>query len=159
MRVIFERSDRTYGSPRLYRALVGLGYAVSHRRVERLMRQARWRARVVRVYRRTTGTHRWFARHPNRVRALVTTAPNQIWVGDLTYVAVAGRWWYVAAILDRHSRRLLAWRLGLTRDARFTGQMLAAALRRRRPPAGLIFHSDRGREFLGAAFHAHLAAR
>ena len=79
MRVIFERSDRTYGSPRLYRALVRRGYAVSHRRVERLMRQAQWRARVVRVYRRTAGTHRWFAQHPNRVRAQVTTAPNQIW--------------------------------------------------------------------------------
>lgn len=69
MRVIFERSDRTDGSPRLYRALVRRGYAVSHRRVERLMRQAQWRARVVRVYRRTAGTHRWFAQHPNRVRA------------------------------------------------------------------------------------------
>ena len=158
MRVIFERSDRTYGSPRLYRALVRRGYAVSHRRVERLMRQAQWRARVVRVYRRTAGTHRWFAQHPNRVRAQVTTAPNQIWVGDLTYVSVAGRWWYVAAILDRHSRRLLAWRLGHTRDARVTSRLIAVALRRRRPPSGLIFHSDRGSEFLGTTFHAHLAA-
>lgn len=158
MRVIFERSDRTYGSPRLYRALVGLGYAVSHRRVERLMRQAQWRARVVRVYRRTTGTHRWFAQHPNRVRAQMTTAPDQIWVGDLTYVPVASQWWYVAAILDRHSRRLLAWRLGRTRDARFTGGMLAAALRRRQPPAGLIFHTDRGSEFLGASVQALLVA-
>jgi putative transposase len=88
----------------------------------------------------------------------VTTAPNQIWVGDLTYVLVAGRWWYVAAILDRHSRRLLAWRLGQTRDARFTSRLIAVALRRRRPPSGLIFHSDRGSEFLGTTFHAHLSA-
>ena len=158
MRVIFERSDRTYGSPRLYRALVGLGYAVSHRRVERLLRQAQWRARVVRVYRRTAGTHRWFAQHPNRVRAQTTTAPDQIWVGDLTYVPVASHWWYVAAILDRHSRRLLAWRVGRTRDARFTGGMLAAALRRRQPPAGLIFHTDRGSAFLGASVQALLVA-
>ena len=130
MRVICERSDRTYGSPRLYRALVGLGYAVSHRRVERLMRQAQWRARVVRVYRRTTGTHRWFAQHPNRVRAQMTTAPDQIWVGDLTYVPVASQW-YVAAILDRHSRRHSPG--GRTRRSVTGG--LAPALRRRQPPA------------------------
>jgi len=157
MRVIFERSDGTYGSPRLYRALADRGYPVSHRRVERLMHQAGWRARVVRVYRRTAGTHRWFAQHPNRVRARTTTAPNQVWVGDLTYVSVAGRWWYLAAVLDRHSRRLLAWRLGRTRDARFTCGLIDAALRRRQPPPGLIFHSDRGSEFLGTSFQARLA--
>lgn len=87
-----------------------------------------------------------------------TTRCDQVWVGDLTYVSVAGRWWYLAAVLDRHSRRLLAWRLGQTRDARFTCGLLDAALRRRRPAPGLIFHSDRGSEFLGAAFHARLVA-
>ena len=159
MRVIFECSGGTYGSPRLYRALTAQGYRLSHRRVERLMRLGGWRARVARVYRRTTGTHRWFAQHPNRIRQHATTAPDQIWVGDLTYVAVAGRWWYLAVVLDQHSRRLLAWRLGRTRDARFTRGVLDAALRRRQPRPGLIFHSDRGSEFLGAPFHARLVAR
>lgn len=67
--MIFERSDRTYGSPRLYRALVRRGYPVSHRRVERLMRQAHWRARGVRVYRRTAGTHLVRAASQSRARA------------------------------------------------------------------------------------------
>ena len=115
------------------------------------MRERGWRARVTRVYRRTAGTHRWFGQHPNRIRQRQTTGPDQIWVGDLTYVSVAGRWWYLAAVLDQHSRRLLAWRLGLTRDALFTRGMLDAALRRRQPGPGLIFHSDRGSEFLGGA--------
>ena len=79
-------------------------------------------------------------------------APNQIWVGDLTYLAVAGRWWYLAVVLDQCSRRVLAWRLAATRDSRVTRAVLDAALRRRRPPAGLIFHSDRGSEFLGTMF-------
>lgn len=113
---------------------------------------------MVRVYRRTTGMHRWFAQYPNRVRAQTTTAPDRIWVGDLTYVPVASRWWAVAAILDRHSRRLLAGRLGRPRDARFTGGMLAAALRRRQPPTGLIFPTDRGSECLGASVQAFLVA-
>ena len=158
MRVIFERSGGTYGSPRMQRALVGRGHRLGHRRVERLMRLGGWRARVVRVYRRKAGTHRWFGQHPNRVRRDQATRRDQIWVGDLTYVAVAGRWWYLAVVLDQYSRRVLAWRLGTTRDAVFTRGLLAAALRRRRPKRGLIFHSDRGSEFLGVPLHARLAA-
>ena len=156
MRAIFERSGGTYGSPRIYRALAARGYRLSHRRVERLMRAGGWRARVVRVYRRTAGTHRWFGQHPNRVRQIQATRLNQIWVGDLTYLAVAGRWWYLAAVLDQYSRRVLAWRLAATRDAMFTRAVVDAALRRRRPRRGLIFHSDRGSEFLGTPFHQRL---
>lgn len=114
MRVIFEASGGTYGSPRIHRVLTTRGHRVSRRRVERLMRLGGWRARVARVYRRTAGTHRWFGQHPNHVRRTQATGPNQIWVGDLTYLAVAGRWWYLAAVLDQYSRRLLAWRLGAT---------------------------------------------
>src|SRR5207244_1192775 len=82
------------------------------------MRCGGLRARLARVYRSTKGTHRWFGQHANHVRRTQATRPNQIWVGDLTYLAVAGRWWYFAAVLDQCSRRLLAWRLGAARDAR-----------------------------------------
>ncbi len=157
MRVIVEASDRTYGSPRLYEALRGRGHAVSHRRVERLMHMGGWRARAVRVYRRTTGVHRWYGQHPNRVRRRQATQVNQIWVGDLTYLAVAGRWWYLAVVLDQCSRRVLAWRVSAVRDAAFTRGVVDAALRRRLPQAGLIFHSDRGSEFLGTPFRERLA--
>ena len=87
------------------------------------------------------------------------TGPNQIWVGDLTYLAVGGRWWYLAVVLDQCSRRVLAWRLGATRDSRLTRAVIDAALRRRCPAVGLIFHSDRGSEYLGAPFRQRLIAR
>jgi len=115
-----------------------------------------WRARVVRVYRRKAGTHRWFGQNPNRVRRAKATGPNQIWVSDVTYLDVVGRWWYLATVLDQYSRRVLAWRLGAMRDSRLTRAALEAALRRRRPAAGLIFHSDRGSEFLSSAFRQRL---
>ena len=121
------------------------------------MRGAGMRARLARVYRRKAGTHRWFGQHPNRVRRTQATRRNQIWVGDLTYLAVASRWWYLAVVLDQYSRRVLAWRLAATRDARFTQAVVDAAWRRRRPRRGLIFHSDRGSEFLGTPFHQRLA--
>ena len=159
MRAIFERSGGTYGSPRIHRALMARGHHLSRRRVERLMQVGGWRARAVRVYRRTAGTHRWFDQHPNRVQRTQASGLNQIWVGDLTYLAVAGRWWYLAAILDQYSRRVLAWRLAATRDALFTRAVVDAALRRRQPMRGLIFHSDRGSEFLGTPFRQRLASR
>jgi len=157
MAEIFEGSGGTYGSPRLHRELTGRGYRLSRRRVERLMRLGGWRARIVRVYRRKAGTHRWFAQHPNRVRRGRAKRPNQIWVGDVTYLAVGRRWWYLATVLDQYSRRLLAWRLGSIRDSRLTRAAIEAALQRRRPAAGLIFHSDRGSEFLGTSLVQSLA--
>jgi len=156
---IFAASRGTYGSPRVHRELRAHGRRVSRRRVERLMRLSGLRGRVVRIYRRTAGTHRWFGQHPNQVRWTRATRPNQIWVGDLTYVWVGRRWWYLATVLDQYSRRVLAWRLGTVRDARLTGAVVRAALRRRRPAIGLIFHSDRGSEYLGAAFRHRLLAR
>jgi transposase InsO family protein len=156
MESIFERSGGTYGSPRLHRALAVQGHRISRRRVERLMRAGGLKARVMRVYRRKAGTHRWFGQHPNRVKRTLATRPDQIWVGDVTYLPVGGRWWFLATILDQYSRRVLSWRLGSIRDARLTRAAIDAAFRRRRPEKGLIFHSDRGSEFLGSAFTHHL---
>ena len=158
IRVIVERSGGTYGSPRVHRALIARGLRLSRRRVERLMRAQGWRARVARGYRGKAGTHRWFGQHPNHVKRTQATRLNHSWVGDLTYLAVAGRWWYLAVVLDQCSRRVLAWRLGAIRDSRLTRAVVDAALRRRRPSAGLIFHSDRGSEFLGTVFRRCLAA-
>jgi transposase InsO family protein len=61
-------------------------------------------------------------------------------------------------VLDQCSRRVLGWRLGAIRDSRLTRAVVAAALRRRQLPAGLIVHSDRGSEFLGTVFRSYLAA-
>jgi transposase InsO family protein len=122
------------------------------------MRHDGLRARVARVYRGKAGVHRWFSRQPNHVRRTQATRPNQIWVGDVTYLAVGGRWWYLVVGLDQYSRRVLAWRLAATRDSRVTRAVLDAALRRRQPAADLIFHSDRGSEFQGMPVRTRLAA-
>ena len=103
-------------------------------------------------------THRFYAQHPNRLRTTRATAPDQIWVGDITYLAVAGQWRYLAVVMDQYSRRVLAWTLGRRRDARVTRAVLSAAVARRRPAPGLIFHSDRGSEYLAAPFGDRVAA-
>lgn len=155
---LFAAHRGTYGSPRMHRALAAAGWAVSRRRVERLMRTAGLRARVARLYRANPRLHRFYNQHPNRLWTTAATRPDQIWVGDITYLAVAGQWRFLAVVMDQYSRRVLAWRLGRTRDARLTRAVLDAAVRRRRPSAGLIFHSDRGSEYAAAAFRQRLVS-
>jgi putative transposase len=125
--------------------------------VERLMRAAGLRARVVRVYRANPALHRFFGQHPNRLSRHAARRPNQIWVGDITYLPVGPRWRFLALVVDQCSRWVLAWRLGRRRDARLTCRVLEAAVRRRCPAAGLIFHSDRGSEYAATAFRDRVA--
>ena len=153
---IFTVHHGRYGSPRIHRELIGAGWRLSRRRVERLMRAAGLRARVARVYRANPALHRFFGQHPNRLPAAGARRPDQVWVGDVTYLPVAGRWHFLAVVLDQCSRRVLAWTLGRRRDAHLTRQVLDAAVRRRRPPRGLVFHSDRGSEYVGATLRDRL---
>ncbi len=154
--VIFAASGGTYGSPRVQRSLVERGFSVSRRRVERLMRLAGLRARVVRIYRSNPRLHRFFTQHPNRLWTNRATGPDQIWVADITYLRVAGRWRFLAVVMDQYSRRLLGWSLAPTRGTKLPRAAFEHALRHRRPARGLIFHSDRGSEYSAAAFRQRL---
>jgi putative transposase len=158
IRAVFEASEQTYGSPRIHAALRQVGLRVGRKRVARLMRQAALKARSARIYRRMPGTRRFFSGIPNRVLEIKTTASGQVWVGDVTYLRSAGRWRYLAVVLDRHSRRVLGWSLGVHRDLTLTTDALNRAHRRRSAHPGLIFHSDRGVEYSAYAFRARLAA-
>lgn len=156
IREVFERSRRTYGSPRVHRRLAALGWAVSRRRVERLMRAAGLRGRSARIYRSKAGQHRVFARNPNLLWKHRTRRSNQVWVGDVTYLPVPGGWRYLAVVMDQHSRRVLGWSLSRGRGVHLTRAAFDHAVRRRRPPRGLIFHSDRGIEYAGFAMDKRL---
>lgn len=157
IQALFSASGGTYGSPRIHRALRARERHVSRRRVERLMRTAGLRARLVRVYRSNPGLHDFFGQHPNRLWRRCAKARDRIWVGDLTYVAVNGHWRYLAIVMDQYSRRVLSWSLSRTRSTALTRAVIDRAVRRRQPARGLIFHSDRGSEYAGTLFRDRVA--
>jgi transposase InsO family protein len=156
IRAIFTGHGERYGSPRVHRELRRQGRRVSRRRVARLMQAAGLRARVVQIYRANPALHRFYGQHPNRLPPGGARHCNQVWLGDITYLPLGRGWRFLAVVLDQYSRRVLAWRLARRRDATLTSQVLTAALRRRLPRRGLIFHSDRGSEYSAAIFRNHL---
>jgi len=155
IRRIFEANAGTYGSPRVQRELLAEGFKVSRRRVERLMRAAGMRGRVVRVYRSNPRLHRLYAQHPNRLWNLQAKRLDAIWVGDVTYLKVAKHWFYLAVVLDQFSGRVLGWSLQKMRGTQLTRAAFDPAFRRRQP-GKLIFHSDRGIEYAAPGFRDRL---
>ena len=153
---LFHHHKERYGSPRIYQLLIKAGWSVSRRRIARLMRAAGLRAKAVRGYRAKVNIHHLYARHPNRLWDTTVTATNQVWVGDITFLKVGSTWWYLAIVMDQHSRRILGWTLTARRTAAVTCSVLTLAARGR-PTPGVIFHSDRGSEYMGAAFCTHVA--
>jgi transposase InsO family protein len=155
---LYQAHAGRYGSPRLHQELREQGCRVSRRRVERLMRAAGLRARVAQLYRGNPALHRFYAQHPNRLPPGGARRPNQVWVGDITYLPVGRGWRFLAVVLDQCSRRVLSWTLARRRDAGVTTRVLDAAVRRRHPSPGLIFHSDRGTEYVAMRLRDRLRA-
>lgn len=155
---IFKASGGTYGSPRVHAALQEAGERVSEKRVARLMKEHGLVARAGYIYRRAQGVRHFFAQIPNQILDRQVTGQDQIWVGDVTYLQCAGRWRYLAVVMDLHSRRIIGWRYGHQRDLSLTLGALNQAVARRKPASRLIFHSDRGIEYTQFAYQARLAA-
>lgn len=146
---IHIRSRQTYGSPRVEDALRKKGRCHGRNRIARLMREQGLYGRQKASYRvQTTDSNHDQPIAPNRLlQAPTATAPNQLWVADITYVETAEGWLYLAAILDLYSRKIVGWAMSERIDTVLVLKALAMALLHRHPPAKLLFHSDRGVQY------------
>jgi putative transposase len=156
----FQDSRGTYGSPRVHAELRAQGLHTSKRRIERLMRSQGLCARRKRHCIRTTDSRHRLPIAPNLLqRDFTAGAPNQVWTTDITYLWTQEGWLYLAVILDLFSRRIVGWAMSAKIDDRLVIAALTMALQTRRPPRGLIHHSDRGSQYCSNDYIAMLQAR
>lgn len=161
VRVAHAASHRTYGAPRVHEELRDHGHRVGRKRVARLMRTEGLVARRPRSAVRTTDSAHGEPVAPNLVARQFAPAAqpvlNRVWVSDITYVPTQAGWLYLAVVLDLASRRCVGWAMGASLDASLALGALRMAFRTRRPPPGLIHHSDRGVQYACQAYRTALA--
>lgn len=156
IRKVHRESRDTYGSPRVHAQLKRDGEIIGKRRVERLMREHGLYGCSTKLFRQLGGLHRHYASVSWKLDQAVITKPDQVWVGDVTYLKVAGQWRYLATVMDRYSRRIIGWALGSERTALLARRALKLAMRRRKPHQQPLFHSDRGTEYVSQTFTGYL---
>ncbi|MCL4153522.1 UNVERIFIED_CONTAM: hypothetical protein GTU68_056094 [Idotea baltica] len=149
----FSTSHETYGSPRMHAELKESGLAIGRHRVARLMRENGLKARQKTRFKKTTDSDHGGPVAPNVLdQDFAADGPDQKWGVDISYVWTAEGWLYLAIVLDLFSRRIVGWSLsdrmkrGLAMDA------LQRAIDLRKPPPGLIHHSDRGSQYCSANY-------
>ncbi|MER8824216.1 IS3 family transposase [Mesorhizobium sp. M0991] len=133
-----------YGYRRVGAALRQQGLVVNHKKIRRLMDEHDLQPRIRRRFVASIDSDHDGPIFPNLAMDIVATGPNQLWVSDITYVALPTRFVYVAVILDAWSRMIAGYASGRSIDARLTMAALKAAIERRQPPSGCIHHFRSG---------------
>ena len=152
IRAVHAESRGTYGSPRVHQVLRRRGRCVGKHRVARLMRAHGIKARVATIRYTNPSIQRFYGKIPNQSLGLELKGPDQIWVGDITYLKVGSIYRYLAVVMDKYSRRVVGWSYGPRKDVKLTVQALNRAVQARRPAPGLLFHTDRGVEYAALRF-------
>jgi putative transposase len=147
----------SYGYRSVGAALRHQGIVVNGKRIRRLMRVHDLQPRRRRRFVATTDSDHDRPIFPDRAKGMAVDAPNQLWVADITYIAITGGFVYLAAILDAWSRRVVGYAISRSVDARLTLAALKAALRTRRPASGCVHHSDRGAQYASKIYRQLLA--
>ena len=155
---IHQSSYQTYGSPRIAKALQQKGLACSRQRAARLMQRLGIRAKTARKFKVTTDSNHQEPIAPNLLKQdFSAEAPNKVWTSDITYVWTKRGWQYLTIILELFSREIIGYSLSNRLSAKSTVvAALDMAAKHRRPPEGIILHSDRGVQYASKAFRKRL---
>ena len=142
-----------YGAPRIQKQLAADGHQHSVRRIARLMRDLGLYGKTRRKFVKTTDSKHALPVAPNLLdRNFTPEAPNTVWASDITYIPTKEGWLYLAVTMDLFARTIAGWSMENTMTAQLPLNALNMAVSRRKPPAGLIHHSDRGSQYASQAF-------
>jgi putative transposase len=157
IRNIHDSSKQRYGSPRIHEELAANDTRVGRKRVARLMKENGLNARIKRRFVKTTDSKHDFPIAPNLLqRDFTADAPNEVWVGDITYLDTREGWLYLAVLIDLYSRRVVGWAMSERIDTALAMNALNMALARRNPQRGLIHHTDRGCQYASHEYRRQL---
>lgn len=154
---IFTAHKGRYGSPKITKALRDDDVAIGQKRVARIMREYGLVAVKAKLYPPKKRNNAMVNASPNLIADLKVNRPDQLWVGDITYIKlVSEKWLYLSAIMDRFTRQIISWSVGEHRDGKLTSGTFERAMRNRCYPSGVIFHSDKGSEYIANVFRHQL---
>lgn len=157
VKMAFAAGNQSYGSRRVSQALRAQGIPIGRYRVRRLMREATLRPVWKRKFVHTTDSKHALPVADNVLdRQFDATAPNRAWVSDITYVRTGQGWLYLAAVMDLFSRKIVGWAMAPSMPTALVASALRMALQQRRPPPGLVLHSDRGSQYASQDYQALL---
>ncbi len=156
-KTVFKGSGGTYGSRRMSRALRALGHSVGRHQARTLMRKLGLRALPTKRFKVTTDSKHSQPVAPNILgRKFDVKAPDRAWAGDITYLWTQAGWIYLAVIIDLYSRKVVGWSINRRMTTDLVTDALTMAVWRRKPPPGLIHHTDRGSQYASDAYQREL---
>lgn len=144
--------DQSYGNRRMAKAMTRRGYPMGRCQARTLMNEAQVFARFPVKYKVTTHSAHNHPAHPNLLaRDFTASAPNRMWVSDITFCWTGQGWLYLVIILDLYSRKVVGWAMDKRMKASLVVDALMMAIWQRQPDPGLIFHSDQGVQYASHA--------
>jgi transposase InsO family protein len=153
IKYIFDDEKSRAGAPRITRRLIKEGESVGKQRVARIMRESGLRAKASRKYKATTNSNHKLPVAPNLLQQDFSAyKANTKWVSDITYIWTEEGWLYLAVVLDLYSRKVVGWAISKRMTKQLVIDALLMALWARKPPQGLILHSDRGSQYCSHAY-------
>lgn len=148
----YNRSRGTYGLPRIYAAIRKEGLKVNKKKIARLMRANKIRAKTKRKFKVTTIQNTKAQASENMLKgSFESKKENRIWTSDITYLWTKEGWLYLAVIMDIYSRKIVGWSFSSSLSAELVFNALIMAIVQRNPSEGIIFHSDRGSQYTSSS--------
>ena len=154
---IFEQSRGSYGSRRIMHQLHSEGYEIGRFKVRRIMRDLALVARTPKRFKLTTDSRHSLPVAQNILdREFDVASPNTVWTGDITYVWTLEGWMYLAVVMDLYSRQIIGWAMNKRMKKQLVIDALSMAYWQRRPPRGVLHHSDRGSQYASYEYQKQL---